>query len=275
MGAAELTSSCSGCSTSVPGVRSGRRLQSRGATHAAWIAIAYTALWITTLLGAVIAAAVPELAPADQPHPTLHGNLGDLASIAGTNARVLSAPFLLAWFRFPAHPRSRWLADLLITAILGVNALHVGLALGRWQLRLLPYVPQLPLEWLAAALAAAAWLNLRAGARRQTAAAYLAAVLVVVVAAAAVETIATPHARARSLKGQVNSATRALVSHGPASEWKAGGGLPALRSCAGVGTRFKVASLPSPRCRSVPLGRLASAAGLRQPPPDPAKEGPP
>ena len=32
---------------------------------------------------------------------------------------------------------------------------------------------------------------------------------------------------------------------------------------------------PFPRCRSVPLGRLAGAAGLRQPPPDPAKEGPP
>jgi hypothetical protein len=239
------------------------------------IAIAYAALWLITLLAAVIGMAVPELAPVGGPHPTLHGTFDDLVSIAGTNARVLSAPFLLACFRFPAHPRSRWLADLLITAILGANALHVGLALGRWQLRLLPYVPQLPLEWLAAALAAAAWLNLRAGARRQTAAVYLAAVLVVVVAAAAVETIATPHARARGLHGRVDSATTALVSHGPASERKAGGGLPALRSCAGVGTRFKVAPLPSPRCRSVPLGHLASAAGLRQPPPDPAKEGPP
>ena len=120
-----------------------------------------------------------------------------LASIAGTNARVLSAPFLLAFFRFPAHRRSRQLGDLLIAGLLGANALRVGLALGRWHARLLPYVPQLPLEWLAAALAAAAWLTLRTGARTQTALAYLAAVLVVVVAAAAVETIATPHARAR------------------------------------------------------------------------------
>ena len=274
MGAAELTSRPS-WTTSIPGATFGRRIQPRAATHAARILVAYGALWIMTLLGAVIAVAVPELAPADQPHPTLHGSIGDLASIAGTNARVLSAPFLLAWFRFPAHPRSRWLADLLITAVLGANALHVGLALGRWQLRLLPYVPQLPLEWLAAALAAAAWLSLRTGPRRQTAVAYVAAVLVVLVAAAAVETLATPHARARSLDGIVDSATTALVSHGPASERKAGGGLPALRSCAGAGTRFKVAPLPSPRCRSVPLGHLASAAGLRQPPPDPVKEGPP
>ncbi len=273
MGAAELTGFTP--ATIRTGATLRRPLQSRTTTQAAWIAISYSALWLITLLAAVVGIAVPELAPAGGPHPTLHGTFDDLVAIAGTNARVLSAPFLLAWFRFPAHPRSRLLADLLITAILGVNALHVGLALGRWQLRLLPYVPQLPLEWLAAALAAAAWLNLRTGARRQTAVAYLTAVLVVIVAAATVETIATPHVRARSLDGRLDSAATAHLSLGPASERKAGGGLPALRSCAGVGTRFKVAPLPSPRCRSVPLGRLASAAGLRQPPPDPAKEGPP
>jgi hypothetical protein len=83
--------------------------------------------------------------------------------------------------------------------VLGANVLRVGLALGRWRIRLLPYLPQLPLEWLAAALAGAAWLALRADAQRQTALAYLAAVLVVVVAAAAVETMATPHVHARTL----------------------------------------------------------------------------
>jgi hypothetical protein len=104
--------------------------------------------------------------------------------------------------------------------------------------------------------------------------AYLAAVLVLVIAAAAVETIATPHASAHDVNTSASSVITALRSAGPTSERKAGGGLPALRSCAGAGTRFKVASLPSPRCRSVPLRRLPGAAGLRQPPPDPAKEGP-
>ena len=159
--------------------------------------------------------------------------------------------------------------------MLGANALRVGLALGRWHTRLIPYVPQLPLEWLAAALAGAAWLALRTGARRQTAIAYLAAVLVVVTAAAAVETIATPHAHARTLNVALGSTTAALHSAVPIPARRAGGGLPSLGSCAVAGTRFKVASLPSPRCRSVPLSRLAGAAGLRQPPPDPAKEGPP
>ena len=156
--------------------------------------------------------------------------------------------------------------------MLGANALRAGLALGRWHTRLIPYVPQLPLEWLAAALAGAAWLALRTGARRQTAIAYLAAVLVLVTAAAAVETIATPHAHARTLNVEQGSTSAALHSAVPIPARRAGGGLPSLGSCAVAGIRFKV---PSPRCRSVPLSRLAGAAGLHQPPPDPAKEGPP
>jgi single-strand DNA-binding protein len=258
MGAAELT--CA--STSLPGADSSRRLRSRTVTQAKWIALTYAVLWMVTLLGAVIGAIVPELAPAGQPRPTLHGSLGDLASIAATNARVLSAPFLLAFFRFPSHRCTRRVGDLLIGGILAANALRVGLALGRWQFRLLPYVPQLPFEWLAAALAATAWLTLRNSNQRRTALAYLAAVLLVVIAAAAVETIAPPHTRTHT----VNSATTAFHSPVTASVRKAAGGLPALRSCAGAGTRFKVASLPSPRCPSVPHGRLADAAELRQPP---------
>ena len=273
MGAAELTCGDT-ASASVIDVDSPQAPRRRsGRPRRARIALAFALLWIITLLGAVIGTAAPALAPGGRPHPTLHGSLGDLASIAATNARVLSAPFLLAFFRFPAHRRTRRLGDLLIGGVLGANALRVGLALGRWHARLLPYVPQLPLEWLAAAVAAVSWLALRTGVRRQTALAYLAAVLVLVVAAAAVETIATPHASPRP-QHPVSSVITALHSAGPTSERKAGGGLPALRSCAGAGTRFKVASLPSPRCRSVPLGRLAGAAGLRQPPPDPAKEGP-
>ena len=240
---------------------------------AARIAVAYALLWIITLLGALIGTTAPALAPGGPLHPTLHGSLGDLASIALTNARVLSAPFLLALFRFQDQRFTRRLGDLVIGGVLGANALRVGLALGRWHDRLLPYLPQLPLEWLAAALAAASWLALRKGARQQTALAYLAAILALVIAAAAIETIATPHASPRA-QHPVISVITAVRPAGPISERKAGGGLPALGSCAGAGTRFKVASLPSPRCRSVPLGRLASAAGLRQPPPDPAKEGP-
>ena len=271
MGTAELT--CRSTHAAVQ--RMDARLRCPAATHALRLALVYALLWTITLLGALLGTAFPGLAPGGRPHPALQESWGELASIAADNARVLSAPFLLAFFRFPAHPRTRQFGDLLIAGVLGANALRVGLALGRWHTRLIPYVPQLPLEWLAAALAGAAWLALRTGARRQTAIAYLAAVLVVVTAAAAVETIATPHAHARTLNVELGSTTAALHSAVPIPARKAGGGLPSLGSCAVAGNRFKVASLPSPRCRSVPLSRLAGAAGLRQPPPDPAKEGPP
>ena len=271
MGTAELT--CRSTHASVQ--KMDARLRCPAATHALRLALVYALLWTITLLGALLGTAFPGLAPGGRPHPALQESWGELASIAADNARVLSAPFLLAFFRFPAHPRTRQFGDLLIAGVLGANALRVGLALGRWHTRLIPYVPQLPLEWLAAALAGAAWLALRTGARRQTAIAYLAAVLVVVTAAAAVETIATPHAHARTLNVELGSTTAALHSAVPIPARRAGGGLPSLGSCAGAGNRFKVASLPSPRCRSVPLSRLAGAAGLRQPPPDPAKEGPP
>ena len=269
MGAAELTRR----STRAPVPKMDARLRGRTATHAPRLAVVYVLLWTITLLGALLGTAFPDLAAGGRPHPALQESWGELASIAADNARVLSAPFLLAFFRFPAHPRTRQFGDLLIVGVLGANALRVGLAFGRWHTRLIPYVPQLPLEWLAAALAGAAWLALRTSTPRQTAIAYLAGVLVVVTAAAAVETIATPHAR--TLNVAPGSTTAALHSAVPIRARRAGGGLPSLGSCAGAGNRFKVASLPSPRCRSVPLGRLAGAAGLRQPPPDPAKEGPP
>jgi hypothetical protein len=263
MGTAELT---------LPGVPFGDRrcLPVRARS----IAAVYAGVWGCTLLGAAIGTIVPALAPGGRPHPTLTGSIAEMASIAVTNARVLSAPFLLALFRFPTHRRARQLGDLLVGGILAGKALRVGLALGRWHSHLLPYVPQLPIEWIAGAVAGAAWLNLRTGIRGRVAAAFGAAVLTFVAAAAVVEIAATPHANPRAHGASVNGSEITLRAVGHLSLRKAGGGLPALRSCAGAGSRFKVASLPSPRCRSVPLGRLAGAAGLRQPPPDPAKEGP-
>jgi hypothetical protein len=197
-------------------------------------------------VGVLVGAAAPGLAPGGHPHPTLHGTLGDVASIAIANARVLSASFLLALFRFPSDRRSRQLGDLLVVVLLGGNGLRVGLALGRDRGALLPYVPQLPLEWLAAALAAAAWLTLRTGARKHTGLAYVAAVLVVVAAAAAIETICTPHAAAREHTFQGERSIEALHSPGPISVRKARGGLSAP-------DRAPAPALASRSLRSLPL----------------------
>jgi len=246
----------------------------RAGAHARRIAATYAELWALTAVGTLIGRLHPSLGPGGRPHPSLHGSLADFAAIAATNARVLSAPFLLVLFRFPSGRRSRQLGDLVIVGLLAGNALRVGLAVGRHGDQLLPYLPQLPLEWLAAALAGSAWLVLRTGARTRTAVAYVAAVLALVAVAAAIETLATPHVtiRARVVLGQL--AGRGTASTGPKPDAEGRGWFACAGSCAGAGSRFKVASLPCPRSRSVPLGRLAGAAGLRQPPPAPTKEGP-
>ena len=271
MGAAELTRS----RTSLHGAEFSRRLQSRTTTPAIWIMLAYAVLWTITLLGAVIGTIAPQLATAGRPHPTLHGSLGDIASIAGDQrpGAVRAVPArLLPLPGPPSVPSARRSADR--------RDPRRQRAARRTRTRPLARSPP-PLR--AAAAARMAGRRRRRGSLADPQDAAIERrrrwptsqrVLVVVVAAAAVETIATPRAHTHAPNVTVGSATTTLHSPGPASERKAGGGLPALRSCAGAGARFKVASLPSPRCRSVPLGRLAGAAGLRQPPPDPAKEGP-
>ena len=110
MGTAELT--CRSTHASVQ--KMDARLRCRAATHALRLALVYALLWTITLLGALLGTAFPGLAPGGRPHPALQESSGELASIAADNARVLSAPFLLAFFRFPAHrsdPSARRSAD--------------------------------------------------------------------------------------------------------------------------------------------------------------------
>jgi hypothetical protein len=167
-----------------------------------------------TVLGAVAGALAPELAPTKGPHPALVPTLGTAASILFTNARVLAAPYLLCAFRFGAHRRARLVGDAIVAGLLTVNALRIGVALGRWQGRLLPYIPQLPLEYLAAAVAASAWIAARHRPASGPTLAISAVVTVLILAGgAALETFATPHAgnppsTARSVKAAKSSGER-------------------------------------------------------------------
>ena len=140
----------------------------------------------------------PALGPATRPHATLHPSLEAIASIVLNNVRVLAAPFILVAARFDRSRVSRVAGDTIVTAILIGNAIAVGLALGRWRGALIPFVPQLPVEYLAAATAATVWLNAR---RRSALSAPSIAVtsavatLGLTAAAAAIEVLLTPHAR--------------------------------------------------------------------------------
>jgi hypothetical protein len=156
------------------------------------------ALAAATALGAAAAIAWPGLGPGSRPHATLHPSLDAIASILLNNLRVLAAPFILAAARFGATRTGRLAGDATVATILVGNAVAVGLALGRWRGALIPFLPQLPIEYLAAATAAAAWLDARRHAvprGPQIAIANAAVTIGLAAAAAAIEVLLTPHAR--------------------------------------------------------------------------------
>jgi hypothetical protein len=157
-------------------------------------------VWTLTAAAALITAAAPAagqlardelrlaLAPASAPAATR------MLSVALTNAFAAGWPLLLALLDGP-HRAIRAVHRALIAGWLAVNVIPVGAAIGAYGTRILPYLPHLPLEWTAIALALAGYLHAR---RRQAPGRALLApalgLAVVLIAAAAIETYATPHA---------------------------------------------------------------------------------
>ena len=98
----------------------------------------------------------PRLFASTAPHPTLlPSSARPPRSSRPTSASPL-VPFLLIALRFQSARATALLGD--VAARRGSSPAtrsRVGLALGRWQDRLLPYLPHLPLEYLAIAAAAA------------------------------------------------------------------------------------------------------------------------
>ena len=84
--------------------------------------------------------------------------------------------------------------DLIVAALTAASTIPVGIELGRWQGRLLPYLPQLPLEWAALAVAVHVWISGRSGRGPTHRLMVLAGLtLALLIAAASLETWATPH----------------------------------------------------------------------------------
>ena len=155
------------------------------------------AIATVTLLAALAGALVPELGPATTPHPTLHGTPAEAVSIASHNARTLVAPLMLCAGRWHTGRLTRHVGDLVVAALVTANAAMIGVALGRYPTQLPAYLPHLPLEDAALAIAAGAWLARRRRSPTGRATPELARtavlVLVVTIAAAIVETYAVPH----------------------------------------------------------------------------------
>lgn len=150
-----------------------------------------------TLLAAVASAVAPELGPGRAPRPTLHGTPTEALTIFLTNAQTLIAPLILVAGRWHTGRVTRHVGDLVVGALVTANATIIGLALGRYPTQLPGYLPHLPLEYAALALAASAWLTRRLpNHRAQRSRSLLGCAtltLVVTAIAAVVETYAVPH----------------------------------------------------------------------------------
>lgn len=156
------------------------------------------ALWLVTALAALMGALDPALALPAPPHPTIHPSLAAWGSIFAVNTRVLCAPLALCLLGFQHQRWGRHLGDLAVLALLLLNAGLVGIELGRWGTRLLPYLPHLPIEWLAAGTSTSSWITARgdesAPADRSALSRAAIATGGLLAVAALVEVLLTPHA---------------------------------------------------------------------------------
>lgn len=148
-----------------------------------------------TLLAASASALWPELGPARRPQPTLRGTPAEALSILAGNARTLALPLLLSAGRWHTHRGTRLVGDLLVATLVAANPVIVGLALGRHPTALPVYLPHLPLEDAALAIAASAWLARRLPSpdRRAHPGLLACASLTLAAIAALLETYAVPH----------------------------------------------------------------------------------
>jgi hypothetical protein len=203
--------------------------------------------------GIAIGAIAHGLAGDTPPHPTLTGTVGEAAGILVNNGRVLIAPFALWALGFPTGRATRRIGDLIVFGLAALNTLDVGIELGRWGLRLVPYVPQLPLEWAALTVATAAWLEARTAMTTRPHMLRLALVVAaLLIVAAAMETWCTPHVRSVATPDRAETSTQirwlgtAVSSH------------PDFAPTTALSLQGRL-RLPSPHRRSVPLGRLVGA----------------
>lgn len=176
-----------------PQRRGGVARQLRGFAEVQWAAATWIAIWATTALGAASTAAGIGALRTPPPRDALDATPATAISLLGHNALIALWPFALISLGWPSLPGVRWVGDALIAAQLVLDGLVVGGALAShpamWR-----YLPHLPVEWLALAIPAAAWMNARITppAHRRELAAATGATLAALTAAAVIETYAVP-----------------------------------------------------------------------------------
>ena len=161
---------------------------------------AYAAIWTTTLLlaaavwllGGEVAAEARRVFVRVQRNSPPH--VGHVLTLAAHNIPIFSWPLLLGLWGAHRSRRSTRVADGLLLAWVIANAAPVGFELGAYGTVLLPYLPNLPVEWAGMALGASAWLAQRRRALTvREGLAMFALIAVVLLCAAVLETFAVPH----------------------------------------------------------------------------------
>ncbi len=164
---------------------------------------AYAALWTSTLAaGALVALGgslvggwvrrtlALSLSGTGNPPPTV----GRMLALAAHNIPIGAWPLLLGVLVAENNRRARRAADAALVACMLANTVPVGAALGAYGASLIPYIPQLPIEWAGLAIGYGSWLIQRRRAvsvhqRLQ----WVALTIVVLLVAAALESYAVPH----------------------------------------------------------------------------------
>jgi uncharacterized membrane protein len=121
-------------------------------------------------------------------------DLAHVLALAAHNIPIAAWPLLLGVMGAHRHRLARKIADAVLAGCILANTVPVGAALGAYGPPLLPYIPQLPLEWAGLALGASAWLVQRRralGVREGLLC--LALIACVLLCAATLETVAVPH----------------------------------------------------------------------------------
>jgi hypothetical protein len=164
---------------------------------------AYAAVWLSTLAfallvmssGAATQASVRKFIGARlDPSVNAPPQLDHVLNIAAHNLPIMAWPILLGVVGAHRSAGGRRAADSLVAAAIVANTAPVGAALVADGPALLPYLPQLPIEWAALALGTSAWMMQRQRPLRRSEG----VVLFVLTAAAALcaavlETVAVPH----------------------------------------------------------------------------------
>jgi hypothetical protein len=160
-------------------------------------------VWTTTLTTTALVGLVgrPLAAPARRllgltltaqhnPPPQLR----QILALAAHNLPIACWPLLLGVLGAHHHRAATHVADGLLVACIIANTAPVGAALGAYGTALVPFIPQLPLEWGGLALGASGWLTQRRVALTvKQGLAMFALIACALLCAAIVESVAVPH----------------------------------------------------------------------------------